>query len=161
MEHLDVKNKIVTIEQFLNYRKSFPQKRVVFTNGCFDVLHLGHIEYLLQARKQGDCLLVGLNTDTSVKRLKGANRPINNQHARAMLLAALQFVDFVVLFDEDTPLELIIAVQPQVLVKGGDYTIDKIVGAEIVQKGGGEVITIEFTEGYSSTSIIKQLTIKN
>ena len=155
MDIFNFQDKIVTLEQFQNHRS--PYQKIVFTNGCFDILHLGHIAYLLQARKQGDCLVIGLNTDASVKRLKGINRPINNQYARAILLAALQFVDFVILFDEDTPLELINAIQPQVLVKGADYKIENIVGADVVQKGGGEVITIDFIEGYSSTFIINQM----
>lgn len=157
MDIFNIKDKIVTVEQFQSYQTDFPHQKVVFTNGCFDVLHLGHIEYLLQARKQGDCLVIGLNSDTSVKRLKGENRPINNQNARAIVLAALQFIDFIILFEEDTPLNLITAIQPQVLVKGGDYTIENTVGADVVQKYGGKVIIINFVEGYSSTTIINQI----
>ena len=157
MDIFNIKDKIVTVEQFQSYQTDFPHQKVVFTNGCFDVLHLGHIEYLLQARKQGDCLVIGLNSDTSVKRLKGEKRPINNQNARAIVLAALQFIDFIILFEEDTPLNLITAIQPQVLVKGGDYTIENTVGADVVQKYGGKVIIINFVEGYSSTTIINQI----
>lgn len=137
-------------------RWRFLQKKVVFTNGCFDLIHLGHIDYLSKAKDLGDVLLVGLNTDASVRRLdKGASRPIKDQYSRAMILAALQFVDGVVLFDEDTPLELIKRVQPDVLVKGSDYRAEEIVGYEIVKNKGGEIVTIDFLPGYS-TSLIEE-----
>ena len=132
-------------------------KKIVFTNGCFDVIHSGHIHYLTQAKKLGDILVIGLNTDDSVTRLKGKDRPINNQFDRATVLSALKPVDFVVYFDEDTPLELIKIINPDVLVKGADYKIEEIVGAEFVQQNGGQVITINFVEGKSSTSIINKL----
>lgn len=128
--------------------------RVVFTNGCFDILHRGHVEYLSKAADKGDVLVVGLNTDASVKRLKGEGRPVNNEEARAMVLASLSFVDAVVLFDEDTPYELIKAVRPDVLVKGADYKKEEIVGYDIVTSYGGTVETIPLVEGYSSTKII-------
>ncbi|OQX73082.1 MAG: D-glycero-beta-D-manno-heptose 1-phosphate adenylyltransferase [Bacteroidetes bacterium 4484_249] len=135
----------------------FKNKKIVFTNGCFDILHLGHIDYLSKAKDLGDVLIVGLNTDNSVKRLKGKNRPVNNEEARALLLATLKFVDAVVLFDEDTPYDLIKKVQPDILIKGSDYKPEDIVGADIIKAKGGEIITIDFLEGYSTTAIIKKL----
>lgn len=129
-------------------------KTMVFTNGCFDIIHAGHVQYLEQAKQLGDILVVGLNSDASVKRLKGANRPINNEDDRAIVLAALESVDYVVLFIEDTPYELIKALQPDVLVKGGDWTADKIVGADIVKAKGGTVLSLPFKDGLSSTNII-------
>ncbi len=134
-------------------------KKIVFTNGCFDILHRGHIEYLAKAADMGDILIIGLNTDNSVKRLKGESRPVNDQHARAMLLAALSFVDAVTLFDEDTPYNLIKTVMPDLLVKGGDYKIEDIVGHDIVEANGGKVVTIPLTEGYSTTKTIGKLRI--
>ena len=133
------------------------QQKIVFTNGCFDVLHFGHVHYLLEAKKLGDILVVGLNSDDSVQRLKGPARPINGEKERAFVLASLACVDYITLFEEDTPENLIKVVQPNVLVKGGDYTIDQIVGAEFVMQNGGTVTTIPFVEGYSSTQIIEQL----
>jgi rfaE bifunctional protein nucleotidyltransferase chain/domain len=132
-------------------------KKVVFTNGVFDLLHIGHITYLAKAAECGDKLIVGLNADSSVKRIKGESRPINDQNSRAGLLAALFFIDGIVLFDEDTPLNLITALLPNILVKGADYAIENIVGAKEVIANGGEVKTITFVEGYSSTSIIKKI----
>jgi rfaE bifunctional protein nucleotidyltransferase chain/domain len=128
--------------------------KVVFTNGCFDILHRGHVEYLSKAADMGDVLVVGLNTDASVKRLKGEGRPINNEESRALVLASLSFVDAVVLFDEDTPYELIKAIHPDVLVKGADYKPEEIVGYDIVTAYGGTVATVPIVEGYSSTKII-------
>jgi rfaE bifunctional protein nucleotidyltransferase chain/domain len=132
-------------------------KKVVFTNGVFDLLHIGHVTYLAKAAELGDKLIIGLNTDSSVKRIKGESRPINDQSSRAALLASLFFVDGVVLFDEDTPLNLISYLLPNILVKGADYSIENIVGAKEVIANGGEVKTITFVEGYSSTSIIKKI----
>jgi rfaE bifunctional protein nucleotidyltransferase chain/domain len=132
-------------------------KRVVFTNGVFDLLHLGHVTYLAKAADLGDKLIIGLNTDASVKRLKGESRPINDQNNRAALLASLFFVDAVVLFEEDTPRELISRLLPDVLVKGADYTIENIAGAKEVLANGGEVKTIDLVSGYSSTSIINKI----
>jgi len=131
--------------------------KVVFTNGVFDLLHIGHITYMAKAADLGDRLIVGLNADSSVKRLKGESRPVNDQANRAALLAALFFVDGIVIFDEDTPLNLITALLPDILVKGADYTIDNIVGAKEVIANGGEVKTIDLVEGYSSTSIIQRI----
>ena len=132
-------------------------KKIVFTNGCFDILHVGHITYLEAARALGDVLVVGLNTDASVRALKGAERPINNEHDRALVLAALKSVDFVVLFAEETPLELIHEVSPDILAKGGDYTIETIVGADFVLAKNGKVEVIPFVQGKSSTSIIEAI----
>jgi rfaE bifunctional protein nucleotidyltransferase chain/domain len=135
----------------------FKRKKVVFTNGCFDILHLGHIDYLSKAKELGDILLIGLNTDSSVKRLKGESRPVVNEQARAKILASLFFVDAIVLFDEDTPYELIKTVQPSILVKGSDYKEEDIVGYDIVKANGGSIKTLDFLEGYSTSSIIEKL----
>ncbi len=147
---------ISNIEPRLTYW-NLKNKKIVFTNGCFDILHRGHIEYLAQAANHGDILVIGLNTDNSVKRIKGDSRPIQDQVARAMVLASLQFVSAVIMFDEDTPYELIKRVQPDILIKGSDYKIEDIVGYDIVTAKGGEVVTIDFVEGYSTTSIIEKL----
>lgn len=133
----------------------FKDKKLVFSNGCFDVLHLGHIEYLAKARELGHILIVGLNSDDSVRRIKGAHRPVNNVEARAVVLAALSFVDAVVVFDKDTPIDLIKLVQPDVLVKGKDYEGKEIVGADVVKARGGQVVTIELTKGYSTSHTIE------
>ncbi len=149
---IDINN----IESHLTYW-NLKNKKIVFTNGCFDILHRGHIEYLAQAANHGDILLIGLNTDNSVRRIKGNSRPVQDQFARALVLASLQFVSAVILFDEDTPYELIKRVKPDVLVKGSDYKAEDIVGYDIVTAKGGEVVTIDFIEGYSTTSIIEKL----
>ena len=128
--------------------------RIVFTNGCFDILHRGHIEYLSQANDKGTVLIIGLNSDASVKRIKGEGRPVQDEMSRALLLASLRFVDAVVLFDEDTPLELIKFIEPDILLKGGDYSEETIVGADFVRAHGGEVVTIPLTEGYSTSIIL-------
>jgi rfaE bifunctional protein nucleotidyltransferase chain/domain len=133
------------------------ENKVVFTNGVFDLLHIGHISYLAKAADMGDKLVVGLNADSSVKRIKGESRPVNDQNSRAALLAALFFVDAVVLFDEDTPLNLITTLLPDILVKGADYSVENIVGAKEVIANGGEVKTVSFVDGYSSTSIIEKI----
>ena len=132
-------------------------KKVVFTNGVFDLLHKGHIFSLSQAAKQGDVLIIGLNADSSVKRLKGDGRPINDQDARALLLASLMMVDAVIIFEEDTPLNLIASILPDVLVKGGDYTVDEIVGAKEVIANGGKVVINPILDGFSTTAIIKAI----
>ena len=155
--HLNIQQKIVSRDFFKENDFKLHQQKIVFTNGCFDVLHFGHVHYLLEAKKLGDILVVGLNSDDSVRRLKGPTRPINGEKERAFVLASLAFVDYITLFEEDTPEKLIKVVQPDVLVKGGDYTIDQIVGAEFVMQNGGTVTTIPFVEGYSSTQIIEQL----
>lgn len=146
-----------TLLPILNVLKE-EQKKIVFTNGCFDILHRGHVEYLSKARDLGDVLVLGLNTDNSVKRLgKSPERPINKEDSRAIILAALECVDYIVLFDEDTPLELITKVLPDVLVKGDDYKPENIVGYDVVTKNGGIVKTITFVEGFSTTGIISKL----
>jgi len=139
----------------LDWRKN--KNSIVFTNGCFDVLHYGHINYLAQAKDLGHKLIIGLNSDESVTRLKGEGRPVNNVQARATLLAALSIVDAVVVFEEDTPESLIKQIIPDVLVKGGDYKYEDIVGADYVSANGGLVEVIKFVDGYSSTEILKKL----
>jgi rfaE bifunctional protein nucleotidyltransferase chain/domain len=134
----------------------FKKEKLVFTNGCFDVLHLGHLQYLAAAADLGTKLIIGLNSDHSVTRLKGTGRPINNERARSLVLAGFSFVDAVVIFGEDTPYNLITQVQPDVLVKGGDYEPEEIVGYDVVTKKGGTVETITFVDGFSSTAIIKK-----
>ena len=156
-ETLNIEEKVVPRDFFSRNALKLHDRKIVFTNGCFDVLHYGHVRYLLEARKLGDLLVVGLNNDDSVRRLKGSTRPVNGENERAFVLAALSCVDYVSLFEEDTPEELIKIVCPDVLVKGGDYTIDNIVGADFVQRNGGVVTTIPFVEGFSSTRIIEQL----
>lgn len=133
------------------------QKTVVFTNGCFDILHAGHISSLTEAAKQGDFLVVALNADSSVKKLKGEGRPVNDENSRAIVLASLLMVDAVVVFDEPTPRELIIAVKPDILVKGGDYKIEDIAGAKEVIGWGGKVVLNPIIEGFSTTSIINKM----
>ncbi|HLO90473.1 MAG TPA: D-glycero-beta-D-manno-heptose 1-phosphate adenylyltransferase [Lentimicrobium sp.] len=131
--------------------------KIVFTNGCFDLVHRGHLDYLSKAADLGDILIIGLNTDSSVSKLKGSNRPIIDQESRAMLLASLFFVSAVVLFEEDTPYELIKAIQPDVLVKGADYAVEDIVGHDIVIAKGGKVETIEYLPGFSTSAIEKKI----
>jgi D-beta-D-heptose 7-phosphate kinase/D-beta-D-heptose 1-phosphate adenosyltransferase len=153
------RNKIMDSEQlsrFISEKKSANQT-IVFTNGCFDLLHLGHITYLEEARTYGDCLIVGLNADVSVRRLKGDSRPIVPEGERARMLAAFQFVDAVCIFEEDTPLKLIQTILPHVLIKGGDYTPDRVVGNEIVQQTGGKTVIIPFLDGYSTTGLINKI----
>ncbi len=133
------------------------KKSIVFTNGCFDILHIGHIHYLEAAKLLGDILIIGVNTDISVSELKGPERPINQQDDRACVLSSLRAVDVVVLFDESTPLSLISEIMPDILVKGGDYTIDTIVGADIVLAHQGKVEIIPFVEGKSTSSIINKI----
>lgn len=130
-------------------------EEIVFTNGCFDIVHLGHIDYLQKARNLGNKMIVGVNSDDSVKSLKGSARPIVNEYARQRMMASFEFVDAVVLFNEDTPLQLIQNILPDILVKGNDYNIENIVGADIVVQNGGRVETISLVEGYSTTNIIK------
>jgi rfaE bifunctional protein nucleotidyltransferase chain/domain len=154
-----ISKKILSPEELKNQLAvwRFQNKKIVFTNGCFDLLHLGHIDYLSKAKDAGDVLIIGLNTDDSVSRLKGDSRPLTNEHSRSVLLAALGFVDAVTLFDEDTPYELIKRVQPDVLVKGSDYKAEDVVGYDIVKAKDGEVITIDFVEGYSTTAIVEKI----
>lgn len=131
--------------------------KVVFSNGCFDITHLGHIDYLEKARAFGDKLVIGLNSDASVRTLKGENRPVNNEYARSRMLAAFEFVDGLTVFSEDTPKELIQFLLPDVLVKGSDYSVENIVGADTVMANGGEVKTIDLVEGFSTTSLIEKM----
>jgi rfaE bifunctional protein nucleotidyltransferase chain/domain len=130
---------------------------VVFTNGCFDIVHLGHVDYLEKSRQLGSRLVLGLNTDASVQRLKGPTRPVMDQYARARVMASLEFVDAVIFFDEDTPFDLINFLKPDILVKGDDYAIENIVGADIVIENGGEVKTVPLVKGYSTSEIIKRI----
>jgi len=155
----NIKSKIYTREQIkavLNVWRLLG-KKVVFTNGCFDLLHLGHIDYLSKAADMGDKLVIGLNSDASASALKGPGRPITDQLSRSVMLASFSFVDAVVIFDEPTPLHLIELVRPDILVKGADYSIEQIVGADLVLKYGGEVKTIEYLNGYSTTLIEKKI----
>ncbi len=142
------------LEKFL---KENSDKKIVFTNGCFDILHRGHVTYLTEARKLGDLLVIGLNSDASVKKLKGPERPINNELDRQYVLSQLKAVDFVEIFDEETPLNLILKVGPDVLVKGGDWKIDQIVGAKEVIENGGNVFSLNFVDGYSTTNLINKI----
>ncbi|MCF8225858.1 MAG: D-glycero-beta-D-manno-heptose 1-phosphate adenylyltransferase [Bacteroidales bacterium] len=133
------------------------EKTIVFTNGCFDIIHPGHIHLLSNARKMGDVLIVGLNSDRSVRELKGQGRPVMKTSDRSLILASFSFVDFVVVFDEQTPLEIIKLTRPDVLVKGGDYKHNEIVGAGIVKKNGGKIATVPFLKGYSSSGYIDKI----
>ena len=160
MDYLDIiKSKIITdenLESLLTYWR-LKNNRIVFTNGCFDILHRGHIEYLSESASLGDILVVGLNSDQSVRKIKGPDRPVQDEYSRALILASLKQVTGVYLFDEETPYRLINTVKPDVLVKGGDYKTEDIVGGDVVQANGGEVVTIDFLEGYSTSSIIDKL----
>jgi rfaE bifunctional protein nucleotidyltransferase chain/domain len=160
MNNLEIiRNKILDRDRLKNQLAvwRFKDQKIVFTNGCFDLLHLGHIDYLSKAKDHGNVLIVGVNTDASVQRLKGENRPVKDEVSRSMIMASLQFVNAVVLFDEDTPYELIKLVQPDVLVKGSDYEPEDIVGYDIVKARGGEIVTIDFLAGYSTTGIIEKI----
>jgi len=154
-----VKNKIFNknnlFEKLETWRDA--NKKIVFTNGCFDLIHLGHIEVLARSADLGDILIIGVNTDSSIKELKGNNRPIIEENSRAQQLASLEFVDAVILFNEQTPLELIKVIKPNVITKGGDYTSKQVVGNEIAFKNEGEVIIIPLTQGYSTTSILDKI----
>jgi D-beta-D-heptose 7-phosphate kinase/D-beta-D-heptose 1-phosphate adenosyltransferase len=153
---LDPLEKIMTWEKAKAWRARAPG-RVVFTNGVFDLLHPGHVDVLVGARRRGDALVVGVNSDASVKRLKGPERPVRSEAERCYVLAALEAVDAVVVFEQDTPYELITALRPDVLVKGGDYTEASIVGAPEVRSWGGDVVVIPLTPGHSTTSTIERL----
>jgi D-glycero-beta-D-manno-heptose 1-phosphate adenylyltransferase len=150
--------KIFSRENLSPLLKEWRKKgKVVFTNGCFDILHLGHVDYLEKARALGDKLIVGLNTDSSVKKIKGPNRPVNDDYCRARVMASLEFVDAVILFEEETPFDLIDYLKPDILVKGDDYTIEKIIGSDIVLKNGGSVRTVPLVKGYSTSNIISKI----
>jgi rfaE bifunctional protein nucleotidyltransferase chain/domain len=160
LSYENIKSKIITLEEADQiFTAAFRREnQIVFTNGCFDLLHRGHIYYLSKARELGDLLVVGLNSDGSVTGLKGAGRPVNDQRSRAEVLSSLAFVDYVIIFPEETPLKLIISVNPHILVKGGDYKPEEIVGYQEVKSRGGKVITIPLLEGYSTSSIINRST---
>lgn len=151
--------KIVDIQSLLDSRAKMKRagKRLVFTNGCFDLLHAGHVRYLSDARALGDALVVALNSDRSVRALKGEGRPILNEQERAEVIAALEAVDYVIVFDEETPRELIASLLPDVLVKGGDWPIDQIIGREEVEAAGGRVLSLPYVEGSSTTEIIERI----
>ena len=160
MSHLEkINDKIISLEALKlrveNWKSS--SEKIVFTNGCFDILHRGHIDVLAKTADLGDKLIIGLNSDSSIRKLKEDNRPIVDEKSRALLLAAFSFVDAIVLFSEQTPINLIADIKPDILAKGGDYKIEEIVGHEVVQQNGGEVITIPLTEGFSSTNIIDKI----
>ena len=160
MSHLNkINSKIFSLDDLKNQVNAWKQagEEVVFTNGCFDIIHRGHIEVLAQTADLGDRLIIGLNSDTSIQKLKGKNRPIIEEQSRAILLASLEFVDAVVIFSEDTPINLISTLLPDVLAKGGDYEIETIVGHEIVQQNGGKVKLVPFVDGFSSTTIIEKI----
>jgi len=154
-----INDKIISLEELKSRVKNWKAKneKIVFTNGCFDILHRGHVEVLAKTADLGDKLIIGLNSDSSIKKLKKENRPIVDEKSRALLLAAFSFVDAIVLFSEQTPINLIAEIKPDILAKGGDYEIQEIVGHNIVQGNGGEVITIPLTEGFSSTNIIDKI----
>ena len=160
MQHLEALNgKIIgknDLSRIIQARRIYGHK-IVFTNGCFDLLHPGHLRYLAQARDLGDFLIIGLNSDASVSRLKGPERPIQHEIVRAEILASLHVVDAVVIFEEDTPFELIRFLKPDVLVKGGDYSPDTVVGADVVIENGGRVEIISFEDGYSTTDLISRI----
>jgi D-glycero-beta-D-manno-heptose 1-phosphate adenylyltransferase len=154
-----VKNKIYHIEDLLRVvgQWKVESQTIVFTNGCFDILHLGHVDYLEKARRMGDKLIVGLNSDLSIGKIKGPERPVIREDSRAQVLASLMFVDAVVLFNEATPLDLIKAINPDILIKGNDYRLENIVGGDFVISNGGKVCTVDLVPGYSTSGIIKKI----
>lgn len=156
---LEIKNKIITLNEAVIQCRMWHSSglKVVFTNGCFDLIHLGHIDYLSKAAHLGDKLVIGLNTDESVSRIKGKNRPISKQESRAMVLAAMSFVSIIVLFNDETPYNLIKTLQPDVLVKGADYKPEEIVGYDLVMANGGSVETLDYVPGYSTSAIEKRI----
>lgn len=154
---MNTRKKLLTWEEFASWRQRSDATKIVFTNGCFDILHSGHVDYLEQAGDMGDFLVVGLNSDESVKRLKGGDRPVNPAPDRARVLAGLACVDFVLVFEQDTPYELIKMVRPHLLIKGGDWPVNTIVGRDIVESLGGQVLNIKLSPGYSTTGIISRI----
>ena len=154
------KNKIKTIQELKGLVKELKNKKIVTTNGVFDILHLGHIKYLQEAKKLGDVLIVAINSDSSVKQIKGPERPINNQQSRAEVLAALSFVDYIVTFNETDPVNILSELKPDIHVKGGDYNINQIIEKDIIEKNNGKIILIPEIKGYSTTDLIKKI-IKN
>lgn len=159
MSRFEYQKKIVDLDNALKIVSDLRSKgkKVVFTNGCFDILHMGHIRYLCEAKSLGDFLIVGLNSDNSVKRIKGSFRPIQDERSRAELLASIGFIDMVILFEEDTPIQLITRLRPDVLVKGGDWDIKDIVGAKEVLEAGGRVEVIRYLPNYSTSSIVERI----
>ncbi len=162
MSHLTkIQEKIFESKEILSQKVKEWKKnnrKIVFTNGCFDLLHRGHVEYLSQAADLGEILIVGLNTDNSVKKLKGETRPLQDEYTRALILCALAFVSAVILFDEETPFSLISEILPDVLVKGGDYSAENVVGADVVTQNGGKVEIIPFVSGFSTTNLVQKMT---
>lgn len=154
-----IESKVLSLDQALKKVEEWKSENdtLVFTNGCFDLLHVGHIDYLSKAKDLGSKLVIGLNSSESVSRLKGPTRPINSTESRSLMLAAFEFVDLVIVFDEDTPMNLISNIKPNILVKGGDYTIETIVGSKEVIEYGGKVEVIPFLEGYSTTNIVTKI----
>ena len=155
-------NRNLSREELVAIRKELKAngRKVVFTNGCFDIIHSGHVDYLTKAKMMGDVLFVGINSDSSIKRIKGDKRPILDENERAFIVGSLKAVDYVTLFDEDTPKELIEAIVPDVLVKGADWTIENIVGRDVVEANGGKVETIKFVNNQSTSNIIKKILSK-
>ncbi len=154
-------NKIISLNDIQIHLNRHKGKKIVFTNGCFDIIHSGHVLYLEEAKSCGDILILGLNSDASIRRLKGFDRPVNSQEDRAIVLSALQSIDYVIIFDEDTPYNLINKIQPDVLVKGGDWSPDQIIGSDIVLAKNGKVMSLSFKEGKSTTNIINKVRNNN
>ena len=152
-----INKKIISLDSFLKLKN----KNIVFTNGCFDILHFGHIEYLINAKKLGNILVVGLNSDESIRKLKGSTRPVNSVETRSGILASLFFVDYVIIFDESSPIELIEKINPSFLVKGSDYKISDVVGSKHVLNNGGQVKLLDFVKGFSTSKIIKKIKNEN
>lgn len=154
-----MKNKVLSGPGLIKVVRSLrnAKKKIVFTNGCFDIIHVGHIDYLSKARKLGDVLIVGLNSDSSVRSIKGPSRPVNNQRDRATVLAAMHFIDHIIIFSDPTPARLIRLIRPDVLVKGADWKIADIVGADLVLSYGGKVSRIPYIKGYSTSSVLKKI----
>ena len=155
----NIKSKIYTLSELVEQSKVWREKgeKIVFTNGCFDLVHRGHVEVLANTADLGDRLIIGLNSDSSIQKLKGENRPIIDENSRAILLASLQFIDAVVLFSEETPQKLIETIIPDILAKGGDYKVEEIAGHEVVIQNGGEVILVPFVDGFSTTNIVDKI----
>ncbi len=158
-----IKAKIVDNESLMSLINTWKSngEKIVFTNGCFDIIHQGHIDYLAKASDLGSKLIIGVNTDRSVRAIKGKHRPIQDEYSRLMILAAMQFVDALILFDEDTPIDLITKIVPNVLVKGSDYKAENIVGYKVVTENGGRVETLDFLEGYSTSGIENKIILSN
>ncbi len=152
-----MENGILKRDDLGDFRRTHRDERIVFTNGCFDLLHRGHIELLLTAKRLGDCLVVGINSDRSMRRLKGSSRPLMNEMDRAFMLLQLRPVDYVTIFEEDTPLETIQTLEPDVLVKGAEYERGEIVGADFVEEAGGKVVRVEMVKGYSTSDFIEKM----